>query len=40
MNKKLSTLSEKFISNIHSKCQGENKDITVRLELREKEMQL
>ena len=40
MNKKITTLSDKFISSIHSKSHGENKDIIVRLELREKEMQL
>ena len=38
MNKKLSSLNQQFITNIHDKSHmvSGNKDLTVRLELREK----
>ena len=42
MNKKLSSLNQQFISNIHDKSSltSGNKDLTARLEVREKEMML
>ena len=40
MNKKMSTLSDKFIMAIKDKSQGTSKEITARLELKEKEMML
>ena len=40
MNKKLSSVQERFIDDIHGKSKGQSRDITFRLETKEKELAL
>lgn len=40
MNKKISEVQERMINDICSKAKGENKEITQRLQLKEKENQI
>jgi len=40
MNKKLTTMQDKFITDIFDKGKNQSQDITLRMEIKEKEMSL
>lgn len=40
MNKKLTTMQDKFITDIFDKGKSQSQDITLRMEIKEKEMSL